>query len=63
MGITPRTEVNVETQGEERRKCIMSFGGIILLAVVVAVIVIFSKVRRNSQKIQELDDILGKPGK
>ena len=41
----------------------MSFGGIILLAVVVAVVVICVKVRKNSQKIQELDDILGKPGK
>jgi hypothetical protein len=41
----------------------MSFGGIILLAVVVTVIVVCVKVRKNSQKIQELDDILGKPGK
>jgi hypothetical protein len=41
----------------------MSFGGIILLAVVVAVVVVCVKVRKNSQKIQELDDILGKPGK
>lgn len=41
----------------------MSFGGIILLALVVTVVVIYVKVRKNSQKLKELDDILGKPGK
>jgi hypothetical protein len=38
----------------------MSFGGILLLALVVAVVVIGLKVRKNSMRLQELDDVLGK---
>lgn len=38
----------------------MSLGGILILALVVAVVVIGMKVRKNSVKLQELDDILGR---
>ena len=38
----------------------MTLGGIIILALVVTVVVIYAKVRSNSKKIQELDEILGK---
>ena len=38
----------------------MSLGGIILLGLLVAVIVIGVKVKRNSQRLQDLDDILGR---
>ena len=39
---------------------VMTFGGIILLAVTVAVVVIGSKVKKNSQKLQELESNLSK---
>ena len=38
----------------------MTLGGIIILALAVTVVVIYVKVRSNSKKIQELDEILGK---
>jgi len=38
----------------------MSFGGIILLALIIAVVVIGVKVRNNSQRLAELDDVLGR---
>jgi hypothetical protein len=38
----------------------MSLGGIILLALVVSVIVIGVKVRKNSLRLRELDDLLGR---
>ena len=37
----------------------ISFGSIILLAVVVAVIVIGAKVKNNCAKLQELEEMLG----
>ena len=37
----------------------MSISGIVALALVVAVVVIGMKVRDNTQKIKELDEILG----
>ena len=47
----------------------MSIGGIVALALLVAVVVIGMKVRGNTQKIKDLDEILksrkqpSKPGK
>ncbi len=38
----------------------MSFGSILLLAVVVAVIVIGAKLKNNSKKLQELEELIGK---
>lgn len=38
----------------------MSLGGIILLALVVSVVVIGVKVRKNSLRLRELDDLLGR---
>jgi hypothetical protein len=36
----------------------MSFGSVIMLALLIAIIVIGVKVRSNSAKLQELDEIL-----
>ena len=38
----------------------MTFGGIALLAVVVAVVVIGAKLRSNSKKLQELEELISK---
>jgi hypothetical protein len=38
----------------------MSIGGILILVLIVAVVVIGVKVRTNSMKLQELDEILGR---
>ena len=38
----------------------MTIGGILILALIVAVIVIYVKVKSNSKKIGELDEILEK---
>ena len=38
----------------------MTLGGIVILALAVTVVVIYSKVRSNSKKIQELDEMLSK---
>lgn len=38
----------------------MSLGGIILLALVISVVVIGVKVRKNSLRLRELDDLLGR---
>ena len=38
----------------------MSIGGILVIALVVAVVVIGMKVRGNTQKIKDLDEILSK---
>ena len=38
----------------------MTFGSILLLAVVVAVVVIGAKLKKNSQKLQELEELLTK---
>ncbi len=38
----------------------MTFGGILLLAVVIALIVIGAKLRSNSQKLQELEELFTK---
>jgi hypothetical protein len=35
----------------------MTFGSILLLAVVIALIVIGAKLRKNSQKLQELEEL------
>ena len=39
---------------------VMTFGGIILLAVTVAVVVIGSKVKKNSERLQDLESNLSK---
>ena len=39
---------------------VMTFGGIALLAVVVAVVVIGAKLRSNSKKLQELEELISK---
>ena len=39
---------------------VMTIGGILLLAITVAVVVICVKVRKNSQKLQDLESILSK---
>ena len=39
----------------------MTLGGLILMALVVAVIVICYKVRENSRKLRELEGVAGKP--
>lgn len=38
----------------------IGFGSIILLALIVAAIIIGAKVRNNSQKIQELEELMSK---
>jgi hypothetical protein len=38
----------------------MSLGGILLLALVVAVVVIGMKVRKNTLRLQEIDELLEK---
>ena len=38
----------------------MTIGSIVLLAIAVAVVVIGSKVRHNSQKLQELEELMAK---
>ena len=38
----------------------MTIGGIVLLAIAVSVVVIGAKVRNNSQKLQELEELLAK---
>ena len=38
----------------------MTFGGIVLLAIAVSVVVIGKKVRNNSKKLQELESTLSK---
>ena len=43
---------------KEERRLIMSFGGIILLVVIVAVFVIGSKVKKNTRRLQDLETSL-----
>jgi len=38
----------------------IGFGSIILLALIVAAIIIGAKVKKNSQKLQELEDLMSK---
>ena len=38
----------------------MTIGGIVLLAIAVSVVVIGAKVRNNSRKLQELEELLAK---
>ena len=38
----------------------ISFGSLIALALVVGVIIIAAKVKKNSQKLQELEELMGK---
>jgi len=38
----------------------MTFGGIMILAVAVAVVAIGAKVRRQSKKLQELEELMSK---
>jgi len=38
----------------------MTFGGIIVLAITAAVVAIGAKVKKNSQKLQELEDLMSK---
>ena len=38
----------------------MTFGGIVLLAIAIAVVVIGVKVRSHSQKLQELEELMSK---
>lgn len=39
----------------------MTLGGLILIALIVAVIVICYKVRENSRKLRALEEVAGKP--
>jgi hypothetical protein len=56
-GWDDRCKVSTEKAKEEGN---MSLGGILILALIVAVVVIGMKVRKNSVRLQELDDILGR---
>ena len=38
----------------------MTIGGILLLAIIVAVVVIGAKVRNNSKKLQEMEELMAK---
>jgi len=38
----------------------MTFGSVLLLAVIVAVVVIGAKLRSNSKKLQELEELISK---
>ena len=38
----------------------MTFGSVLLLAVVVAVVVIGAKLKNNSKKLQELEELISK---
>jgi hypothetical protein len=44
---------------ENEKERPMSLGGVILLALVIAVVVIGVKVKNHSQKLHELDELLG----